>query len=220
MAHRSLTCAAVILAALVVSGAARGDVTLSQANNPNPDTISTATTATPAKPARQPFLFGLFARPEPKAVFSYSRAYLDTLPVAQGDAQWTCLTEALYFEARGESVRGQFAVGEVILNRVDSASFPGTPCKVVNQGAARYLRCQFTYACDGRSEKIYEHAAWDQVGKVARVLLDGRVRELTGGATYYHAKSVRPRWSRKFERTADIGRHFFYRTPVRTASNN
>ena len=148
----------------------------------------------------------------------YDREYLAGLPVADGGAQWQCLSEALYFEARGETVRGIFAVGEVILNRVDSDAFPETPCKVINQGTGRLFACQFTYTCDGRPETIAEPRAWQRVGKVARILLDGAPRVLTGGATYYHTKAVSPSWSRRFPRTAAIGSHYFYRQPVRTVS--
>jgi len=164
--------------------------------------------------APKPFFF---LRRAPQ--FSYSSEFLAKLPVATGDAQWRCLSEALYFEARGESVMGQFAVAEVILNRVDSVRFPGSVCRVIHQGTGKLLQCQFTYTCDGRSEKISETAIWQQVGKVARLMLDGKPRDLTGNATHYHTKSVNPRWSRDFSRTATIGAHYFYRMPVRTAAN-
>lgn len=151
--------------------------------------------------------------------FSYDKAYLASLPKASGGDQWQCLTEALYFEARGETVSGLFAVGEVILNRVDSASFPGSICGVVNQGTGRRYACQFTYTCDGHAEVVNEQAAWDKVAKVARLLIDGTPRSLTGGATHYHTRAVNPRWARVFPRTAAIGSHYFYRQPTRTASN-
>ncbi len=141
----------------------------------------------------------------------YTRAWLATQPTARGGSEWQCLTEALYFEARGETVKGQFAVAEVILNRVDSPRFPNTVCGVVNQGTGRKFACQFTYTCDGRAERIKNPAAYKNVGKVARAALAGAPRKLTDGATYYHTSSVRPRWSRKFRRTASIGVHRFYR---------
>uniref|UniRef100_UPI0040483E99 cell wall hydrolase n=1 Tax=Yoonia sp. TaxID=2212373 RepID=UPI0040483E99 len=150
---------------------------------------------------------------------SYDREFIAAQPTATGDAQWRCLSEALYFEARGESVKGVFAVAEVILNRVDRASFPDTPCAVINQGTGRKFACQFTYTCDGRKEVITEQGAWVRVGKVARLMLDGAPRTLTGGATNYHTKAVSPSWSRRFPRTASIGSHYFYRQPTRTASN-
>ena len=152
-------------------------------------------------------------------VVIYDTDFLDSLPVASGDAQWECLAEALYFEARGESVRGQFAVGEVILNRVESAAYPQSLCGVVKQGTGRKYACQFSYNCDGNPEVVNEQDAWDRVGKIAAILLDGAARDLTGGATHFHTRAVNPSWSRSFMRTTTIGAHHFYREPVRTAAN-
>ncbi len=149
----------------------------------------------------------------------YDRAFLATQPAVEGGAEWECLAEALYFEARGETVRGMFAVGEVILNRVDSDSYPDTLCAVINQGTGRKYACQFTYTCDGRAEVIAEPRSWERVGKVAKFLMDDVPRALTGGATHYHTKAVNPSWAQRFPRTAAIDSHYFYRQPVRTASN-
>ena len=76
------------------------------------------------------------------------------MPVATGGDQWSCLAEALYFEARGESLQGIVGVAEVILNRVDDRRYPNSLCGVVNQGTGERYRCQFTYTCDGRPETI------------------------------------------------------------------
>jgi spore germination cell wall hydrolase CwlJ-like protein len=141
----------------------------------------------------------------------YDLDWLDSRPRAAGGQQWQCLTEALYFEARGETAKGVFAVAEVILNRVDSPKFPGSVCAVVNQGTGRKFACQFTYTCDGRPENIEEAASWERMGKVARLMLDGGDRPLTQGATYYHTTAVSPKWSRVFNRTARYGVHLFYR---------
>ena len=149
----------------------------------------------------------------------FTREWIDAQPRAEGGPEWQCLTQALYFEARGESVKGQFAVAEVIRNRVKSSRFPDTYCGVIRQGTGRKYQCQFTFLCDGRKEVITEPAAWERVGKVARAVLDGVDEDLTDGATYYHTTSVRPRWARKFTRTAKIGVHVFYRPKLRTASN-
>ncbi|MEM9435001.1 MAG: cell wall hydrolase [Pseudomonadota bacterium] len=139
-----------------------------------------------------------------------TRASLADMPPAKGDAQWACLTEALYFEARGETVQGQIAVAEVILNRADSTRFPDTVCDVINQGTGRKYACQFTYTCDGRPEHMNNAAARERVGKVARIMLDGAPRLLSGGATFYHTTAVNPRWARSFRRTAKHGVHLFY----------
>ena len=92
-------------------------------------------------------------------------------------------------------MKGQFAVAEVILNRVSSPSFPDTICGVINQGRAE-IRCQFTYTCDGRAEVIREPKAYEMVEQVAKMVMDGMPRTLTDGATFYHTKAVRPRWAR------------------------
>jgi len=146
-------------------------------------------------------------------VVRYDAAWLAALPVASGGAEWQCLAEALYFEARGESVAGQFAVAEVILNRRDSARYPTSVCGVVRQGAGRGRGCQFSYACDGIADRISEPAAYRRVGKIARLMLDGAPRALTAGATHFHTAAVRPAWARRFPQTARIGAHLFYRQP-------
>ena len=155
----------------------------------------------------------------PGIAVTYSRDWLAQQPEQAGGKQWRCLAEALYHEARGESVKGQFAVAEVILNRVDSARFPDTICGVVHQGTGRKFQCQFTYTCDGHSDRINEKRAFERVGKIAHLMVKGAPRQLTGGATHYHTKAVSPNWSRKFPRTATIGVHHFYRMPTRLSSN-
>ena len=143
---------------------------------------------------------------------TYTQAFLDTLPAATGGRDWRCMTEALYFEARGESVRGIFAVAEVILNRVDSERFPDTVCGVIKQGVNNKRGCQFSYACDRYPEVYREKSARIAVGKVARIMLDGGARKLTKGADHYHTTAVNPRWARAFDKVIQIGVHKFYRS--------
>jgi len=231
MSQLKLAGAVCALAILAGAGTVAADVTLSQSNAPrailDAELIQLFKSEQAALAAVQPYQFSRLQKvPERRSIFeqsdgfAYTRDYLASLPAPKGDAQWSCLSEALYFEARGESVKGQFAVAEVILNRTDSSRFPATLCRVIKQGTGQKFRCQFTYTCDGRSEYIGDRAAWVQVAKVARIMLDGKERDLTSDATYYHTNSVRPRWARKFQRTVTIGAHLFYRRPVRTASNN
>jgi len=156
------------------------------------------------------------AAAQPSAVpdrIVYTRRWVDALPASRGGAEWRCLAEALYHEARGESVKGQFAVAEVILNRVDSRLYPSTVCRVVHQGTGQRYRCQFTWTCDGLSDTIRERAAFVRVGKIAQLMLAGAPRALTSGVTHYHTRAVNPRWARKFPQTAQIGHHIFYRQP-------
>lgn len=149
----------------------------------------------------------------------FSKSWIDDLPEPKGGAELRCLAEALYFEARGETVKGQFAVAEVILNRVKSERFPGSACGVINQGTGKKYQCQFTYTCDGYKEVIKEPRAYERVSKVARIALDGLAPELTKGATHYHTTAVKPRWSKVYTKTAAIGDHVFYRHTWQTASN-
>ena len=128
-----------------------------------------------------------------------------------GGEDWQCLTEAIYFEARGESLDGQIAVAEVILNRVDSPLYPRTVCGVVKQRGSG--GCQFSYICDGRTDRMREKQAADLAGRIARAMLDGAPRILTDGATSFHTRTVRPSWSRRYIQTASIGAHIFYRKP-------
>jgi spore germination cell wall hydrolase CwlJ-like protein len=145
---------------------------------------------------------------------------LDAMPRADGGRQWECLTQALYFEARGETLAGQIAVAEVILNRVDDRRYPSSICGVIEQGAHRRNACQFSYMCDGRREVITERDSWEKLGKVARVMMDGRPRYLTAGATHYHATFVNPGWASRLIQTTWIGDHKFFRYPTQLVQNN
>lgn len=145
-------------------------------------------------------------------------AAVSAAPAGSG-LEWECLTEALYFEARGESLTGIVAVAEVILNRVDSADYPNSVCGVVQQGGTGLYDCQFTYRCDGIPDVIGEPAAWQDVGRVASYMLDDAPRTFADGATHYHTLAVRPSWADRFVRTTTIGFHHFYRQPSRSAQN-
>jgi spore germination cell wall hydrolase CwlJ-like protein len=133
------------------------------------------------------------------------------------DAELRCLALNIYHEARSESEKGQAAVAAVTLNRVESQSFPGSVCKVVKQGGEKRHRCQFSWWCDGRSDRPTDPAAWDKALELGRESLLGLRDDPTNGALYYHAVHVRPRWSRTFKRTARIGDHIFYR-PAKSKS--
>ena len=121
-----------------------------------------------------------------------------------------CLTEAVYFEARGESARGQAAVAQVVLNRVANPSFPKTVCGVVFQGAA-HPGCQFSFACDGSMRRGLEAAAWDRARQIAERALAGVAAGGVGSATHFHTIDVQPYWGPSMLRVAQVGLHVFYR---------
>lgn len=123
-----------------------------------------------------------------------------------------CLAEAVYFESRGEPVRGQVAVAQVVMNRVFSGYYPADVCRAVYQNAKRKLACQFTFACDNIPDVVNEPRLWDQAKQIAADMLDGLLwDEKVGRATHYHARSVRPNWIREMRKLDRIGEHTFYR---------
>jgi len=123
-----------------------------------------------------------------------------------------CLTEVIYFEARGEVVRGQMAVAQVVLNRAFSGKYPTTVCGVVYQNAHRHLACQFTFACDGIADRIKEPDMWERATVIANEMLDGKIwLPEIGKATHYHAYWVRPGWVRTMNKLHRVGVHTFYR---------
>lgn len=122
-----------------------------------------------------------------------------------------CLATAIYFEARGEPTRGQIAVGQVILNRVRSPQFPETICGVVYQGQMA-PGCQFSFACDGRSDNPKPGGHWARAQDLARKITSGKVwLPEVGYSTFYHADYVRPVWTSAMNKIDSIGRHIFYK---------
>jgi spore germination cell wall hydrolase CwlJ-like protein len=123
-----------------------------------------------------------------------------------------CLTEVVYFEARGEAVRGQIAVAQVVLNRAFSGFYPNTVCGVVYQNKHRHLACQFTFACDNNRDVVKEPEMWERAKKIAKAMLDGQIwLPEVAKSTHYHAYWVRPSWVNEMKKMYKFGVHTFYR---------
>jgi spore germination cell wall hydrolase CwlJ-like protein len=123
-----------------------------------------------------------------------------------------CLAEAVYFEARGEAVRGQIAVAQVVMNRTFSGFYPNTVCGVVYQNKNHHMACQFTFACDNNPDVIREPEMWERAKKIAAAMLDGQIwLPEVGKSTHYHAYYVRPSWVSEMTRMYRFGVHTFYR---------
>ena len=130
-----------------------------------------------------------------------------------------CLSLNVYFEARGELDEGKIAVAHVVMNRVQSARFPDTVCGVVQQGGEDTLhRCQFSWWCDGRSDRPSDQVAWAHSKAIAQQVYWALSDDPTGGALWYHARYVKPSWGKRFVRSAAIGEHVFYLPTKRLAS--
>lgn len=141
-------------------------------------------------------------------------------------AEIQCLALNIYHEARNESLSGKVAVILVTLNRVADKRFPNTICGVVRQGKhflnlkdnkfyPKKDRCQFSWYCDGLSDKPNNKKAWVYSIALTRYFLTRSMMiiDFTEGATHYHADYVNPRWSRQkdFIKTVQIDTHKFYR---------
>lgn len=132
---------------------------------------------------------------------------------AFSDSEQHCLAAGIYFEARGEPVRGQAAVAQVILNRVKNPTYPDTICGVVYQNQSWRNRCQFSFACDHIKDVVRDKPRWEIATYVARETTEGRIwLKEVGSSTHYHATYVSPKWARSMERVGRIGLHIFYRT--------
>ena len=149
-------------------------------------------------------------------------------PLAKGDHSWlqnplpesafsrkeqTCLAEAVYFEARSESLRGQAAVAQVVLNRVRNPAYPDSICGVVYQNRNWLNACQFSFACDGRKHRVTEPRHYKTAQDVAMAVTAGKIfLPEVGSSTHYYAAYVRPGWARYMHKMTRIGLHIFYRT--------
>ena len=129
----------------------------------------------------------------------------------ESDDPVTCMTQAIYYEARSEGLEGQQAVAQVVVNRTRISSFPSSICGVVYQRTRETSGCQFTFVCDGSMDRSTDWAAWERARAVARRALAGFVFKPMKDATHYHAAWMTPYWSSHFLRIRQIGGHIFYR---------
>ncbi len=127
-------------------------------------------------------------------------------------AEHRCLSEALYYEARGEGRVGQQAVAEVVFHRLRTGNYGRSICAVVYEGAS-HPGCQFSFTCNGALLRPREEAAWRDSEQLAAQILTGAVRlgNTTRGAINYHATYVSPYWALALQKTIQIGNHIFYR---------
>ena len=158
--------------------------------------------------------------------FSIKRAHTDAMPpmlmitnVDQVDPmELECMSKNIYFEASTESTAGKIAVGQVVLNRKDSISFPNTVCDVVYEGKHYKSgfpvrdRCQFSWYCDGKHDRPFRGKLWENSVELAKFLLESNdLVDITDGATFYHADYISaPRWASAKIKTVTIDRHIFY----------
>jgi spore germination cell wall hydrolase CwlJ-like protein len=122
-----------------------------------------------------------------------------------------CIATAIYFEARGEPIAGQYAVAQVVINRVHDPRYPDDACSVVYDGGEDRYQCQFSFYCDGKSDQPENDVSWRVAQLIARAVYEGRSAPIVGEATHYHATRVNPGWAHTGQRVAKISDHVFYR---------
>ena len=139
----------------------------------------------------------------------------------------TCLAKNMYFEARSEGIAGVVATTQVVYNRVNSEEYPNTICEVIEQakisqwwlkekGIIKPIKnkCQFSWFCDGYSDEPKDDKTYSELFELAEQFINGEhegMIDITGGALWYHADYVHPRWANSKEVTAKVGRHIFYK---------
>ena len=130
-----------------------------------------------------------------------------------------CMAAHIYHEAKNQSMLGQFAVAQVVMNRVEDERYPNTICEVVKQGLTYKNgkvvigKCQFSWYCDGKSDEPNKDSkAWGNAIRHASIIMGETINiDVTDGATHYHASYVRPSWAKTKTRTTRIDKHIFYR---------
>lgn len=132
-----------------------------------------------------------------------------------------CLAQNIYFESANQPFAGRVAVANVVLNRVEDLQFPNEVCDVVYQAKLRENwkgnmvpirnQCQFSWYCDGKSDEPTDSVTWMQSLRIAHLVLEGEVPDLTEGALYYHADFVSPYWAPYLTKVVTIDNHIFYK---------
>ena len=139
-----------------------------------------------------------------------------------------CLAQNVYFEARNQPLAGQMAVISVTVNRMNYKRFPNTICGVVYEGPHRPSwkdqtviipvknRCQFSWYCDGKSDRVHDMETFNRIFELTTGVVDGSytIADITEGATHYHADYVEPAWAKTKTKTIEIEDHIFYRWEV------
>lgn len=172
----------------------------------------------------QPLLRSLSADIQHLTVSVRDAALMEDIPALDADllsraasetAQAKCMAQAIYYEARSETLAGQKAVGEVVLNRVRSKHYPNTICGVVFQGSERSTGCQFSFTCDGSMDIAPKGKSWTRSQTLTDHMMTGLHKPMTARATHYHTTDVNPKWASSVQPTRQIGSHKFYRFKTR-----
>ena len=164
---------------------------------------------------------------------TFQNAQVEELYTETNRPELYCLAQNIYFEAKSEPLAGQYAVADVVLNRVQDTRYPNTICEVVKEGPVRESwktkkdpnlsdderiyypkknRCQFSWYCDGKSDTVRDNDAWRMAQIIAyKIVYADKMRGITEGSTHYHSDRVYPYWADSLNETVQITNHIFYK---------
>jgi spore germination cell wall hydrolase CwlJ-like protein len=148
--------------------------------------------------------------PKSEAITQSEVQAVDPAGTAPLDDAITCMARSIYWEAKGKDTADMEAVANVVMNRLGHEGFPDTVCKVVKQGSET-KSCQFSWWCDGKSDSVQEETQYALAKEIARKALNKQLPDRTGGAMYFHDKTVKPVWAKEYIKTASIGLFVFYK---------
>jgi spore germination cell wall hydrolase CwlJ-like protein len=174
--------------------------------------LATASAAIGASLTNHPSTNKVAVAPRPVVQVVQTQSPATDMVMVQLLAEHKCLSEVLYYEARGEGAGGQKAIAEVVFHRMNHGDYGHSICAVVYEGKG-HPGCQFSFTCNGEIDRPKQMAAWRESEKLAAQILTGQVplRNATGGALNFHAVSVSPDWADTMDKTTQIGNHIFYR---------
>lgn len=141
---------------------------------------------------------------------------VDPAGAAPLDDAITCLARSIYWESKGVAGADMEAVASVVMNRLGHEGFPDTVCAVVKQGSETGA-CQFSWWCDGRADRVKEDDEYVIAKEIARKALNKQLKDRTRGALYFHDRSVKPAWAKKYIKTAETRKFLFYKSGGGTA---
>jgi spore germination cell wall hydrolase CwlJ-like protein len=200
-----------VVALAIVLAAVSAAVGAAAGYRPHTEQIKTAVVMVkPAAPVRSADAVQVAVQPADKTL-------AEDLIINKLRAEHRCLSEVIYYEARGEGVKGQKAVAEVVFHRMRTGNYGHSICAVVYEGANK-PGCQFSFACNGDTKHAKSPRAWLRAEVLAARILTGEesLGDVTGGATSFHAVSVQPDWANDLQRTVQIGNHIFYKNASRS----
>jgi spore germination cell wall hydrolase CwlJ-like protein len=148
--------------------------------------------------------------PKSEAITQSEVQAIDPAGKSPLDDAITCMARSIYWEAKGKDTDDMAAVANVVMNRLGHAGFPDTVCAVVKQGSET-KSCQFSWWCDGRPDTVQEETQYALAKEIARKALNKQLPDRTGGAMYFHDRTVKPDWAKEYIKTAEIGMFRFYK---------